>query len=282
MRTILLCSDGSKYGETATRYAAEMAGAFSATVRALHVVDIRLLEGPFLADVAGLIGAEAYTAQLPAFRTLLKEKGAAILATAEQICSGVGVTIVEKLVRVGHPARIILDEAQNADLVVLGQRGEHADWGGELTGSVMDRVTRRVRKPCLITPAEHSPVRRVLVAYDGSEHAQHALTLASEVTKAVKGSLVLATVSERGRTHETVEAISRHGVEITQKAGVQIYEAMCLEGAAGMAILGAAHEKQCDLLAIGAHGHSRFREMVLGSTTAYLLHHARIPVLLVP
>lgn len=281
MKTILLCSDGSKYGETATRYAAEMAGAFSATVRALHVVDIRLLEGPFLADVAGLIGAEAYMAQLPAFRTLLEEKGSAILGNAEQICAHASIK-VEKLLRVGHPVRIILDEGQKTDLVVLGQRGEHADWGGELTGSVMDRVTRRVRKPCLITPADHAPMRRVLVAYDGSEHAQHALTLAAEVTKLVKGSLVLATVVERGRMHDAVEAISRHGVELAQKAGVQVEEALCLEGAAGVAILGAAHEKRCDLLAIGAHGHSRFRELVLGSTTAHLLHHARIPVLLVP
>ena len=281
MKTILLCSDGSKYGETATRYAAEMADAFSATLRALHVVDIRLLEGPFLADVAGLIGAEAYMAQWPAFRKLLEEKGAAILAAAERIRNPTRTTF-EKLLRMGHPVRVILEEAQKADLVVLGQRGEHADWGGDLTGSVMDRVTRRVRKPCLITPAEHRPVRRVLIAYDGSDHAHHALTLAAEVAQLVKGSLVLATVIERGRTHEAVEDISRHGVELAQKAGVRVEETLYLEGAAGIAILGAAHEKRCDLLAIGSHGHSRFRELVLGSTTAHLLHHARIPVLLVP
>lgn len=281
IQTILACTDGSQHGEVATRYAADLAKGLRASVHLLHVVDIRLLEGPLLADIAGWIGAEAYMAQLPAFRKLMEEKGHAILQAARLLCEQGGVTASDAL-RIGHPAHVILDEARHADLVVLGQQGEHAEWSGDLAGSVMDRVTHRIKKPGLITPSAHRPIRRLLVAYDGSEHSQHALDLAVEMSKALAATLTLITVIERGQSAEMVRSVSERGCRAAEGRGVSVESALCIEGVAAAAILGAAHERKCDMLVIGAYGHSRFRELVLGSTTAHLLSHSRIPVLLVP
>ena len=46
--------------------------------------------------------------------------------------------------------------------------------------------------------------------------------------------------------------------------------------------LGAARAtaSACDLLVVGAYGHSRIREMILGSTTTQLIAKSQIPVLL--
>ena len=46
-------------------------------------------------------------------------------------------------------------------------------------------------------------------------------------------------------------------------------------------LLKAASQRNCDLLVMGAYGHSRLQELVLGGVTKHVLKHARIPVLMV-
>jgi nucleotide-binding universal stress UspA family protein len=48
----------------------------------------------------------------------------------------------------------------------------------------------------------------------------------------------------------------------------------------GVTLLDAAAENHADLLIMGAWGHSRFNEWILGGATRYVLHHARLPVLM--
>lgn len=37
----------------------------------------------------------------------------------------------------------------------------------------------------------------------------------------------------------------------------------------------------CDLIVMGTHGHGALAELLLGSTTAKVIHHARLPLLLI-
>jgi nucleotide-binding universal stress UspA family protein len=48
----------------------------------------------------------------------------------------------------------------------------------------------------------------------------------------------------------------------------------------GATLLDAAGAENADLLVMGAYGHSRLREIVLGGATRDVLRHARLPVLL--
>ena len=57
-------------------------------------------------------------------------------------------------------------------------------------------------------------------------------------------------------------------------------EADRAEPGAGATLLGAAAAEGADLLVMGAYGHSRLREIVLGGATREVLRDARIPVLL--
>ncbi len=49
----------------------------------------------------------------------------------------------------------------------------------------------------------------------------------------------------------------------------------------GEALLGEAEKAEADLLVMGAYGHSRLRQMVLGGVTRDILGDAAIPVLMV-
>ena len=74
---------------------------------------------------------------------------------------------------------------------------------------------------------------------------------------------------------ELVRALARHGIEA---------EAQALDhGKAnvGECLLAAADERKCDLLVMGAYGHSRLEEFILGGATKHVLKTARIPLLMV-
>lgn len=54
------------------------------------------------------------------------------------------------------------------------------------------------------------------------------------------------------------------------------------EGRPGPAIVQAARDRQCDVLVLGKRGRGRVRQLLLGSTSDYVIHHAACPVVLVP
>ena len=85
--------------------------------------------------------------------------------------------------RHGGPAEGIVDDAADADLIVMSTQG--AGGGGRLLfGSVADRVARHAPAPTLLLRGGHhpvatQPVQRIVVALDGSLAAERALPLAT-------------------------------------------------------------------------------------------------------
>jgi nucleotide-binding universal stress UspA family protein len=151
---------------------------------------------------------------------------------------------------------------------------------------------------------------RILVPLDGSEHSLRALEMAKQIAKEFGGKITLIhvysvavrpiivpepstfspggvsviTVEEASKVAEAVrEAGRRVLAEGEQKAKaekVQV-ETMLVEGHAVQEIVRAAKEGKFDLIVIGAKGISRIRELLLGSVTDGVIHHAACPVLVV-
>ena len=80
IKRILVATDGSKNGNAACTYAFNLAQTLQADCQGIHVIDERMLEGPLFADISGWLGAEAYSAQISQFYTLMEEKADAIAA----------------------------------------------------------------------------------------------------------------------------------------------------------------------------------------------------------
>ena len=278
IKSILVATDGSPHGDTATDYGLHLALKMKARLAALHVLDSRVLEGPLMADLSGWLGASPFANQLSQFRELLENKGEVIASNVAAKAEKAGVP-VDAMVKMGHPARVILETEALAELVVIGRHGEHADLGGDGPGSVAEAVARRTAKPLLVTPAVFKPIGKVLVGFDGSSLASRALHEGIELAQALGAPLVVLAVAER---HDLESAR-----EYTQMAMrlVRAHEAVAApliaEGRAGPVLLEKAEEMGCDLIVTGAFGHTRMRELVLGSTTTHLLARSRKPVLFV-
>lgn len=278
IKSITVFTDGSDCGTVAGKYGLFLARRLQARLTCVHVLDSRMLEGPLMADISGWLGAQPYSGQLKQFRDLLQQRGQAVLDAFAKEAESEGLEAEVKLL-MGHPARVILQEEPTTELLLLGRNGEHAEQSGGFIGSTADRVAHRSVKPCLVTTAEFRPIQKILCAYDGSAHASKALQEAVELALALQAPLVILTVAE----HHDLRAardIAEDGMRIA-RAHECAAANMVVEGRPDQVVALKAEELGCDMIVVGSHGHSKIREMILGSTTQSLLCNARQPVLLV-
>jgi len=115
-----------------------------------------------------------------------------------------------------------------------------------------------------------------MLAYDGSPRAASAMHEAAELASALGLPLaVLHVGKDEGVAHKVLEEARRY-------LATYRIEPECLmrSGYANETILDVMAEGAYDLLIIGAYGHSRIIEMVLGSTTEYVLRNSSAPVFL--
>lgn len=176
--------------------------------------------------------------------------------------------------------------ARAADLVVVGQ----AEPGHALMADFPAYVVIHSGRPVLILP--HSvgvsdPGRRILLSWDASREAARALQLALPMLQQAD-SVTIAVFDAQSGTRTVADAtaadpvpyLQRHGVAasmsvipIEPRRGVRRHDV-------GEALLMLAAEQGNDLLVMGAYGHSRFRETILGGATRTVLEAMTLPVLM--
>jgi nucleotide-binding universal stress UspA family protein len=142
--------------------------------------------------------------------------------------------------------------------------------------------------------AELPHYRTILLATDGSEQAvpaaRHALALARQTGAALEvvyvvdshlafrlGVLKDEAVRELTRDGErALQAVS----EQAREAGVET-ETHLVEGRPGEDIVRESEDLDADLIVIGSHGQGVLTDILLGSVSQYVVHHARVPVCVV-
>ena len=275
IKSLLIPTDGSAYSKIALSYGIYLAEKFGAKITGLHVVDDRDLEGPLLSDIAGSLGFTPYQNYLPKFRKILEDRGELILEAFRNACEQKSIRPKVKRVSGTVPGKIA-EEAKKVDLVIIAQRGEHERWSSGLLGSTTESVVRRSPRPVLVTPASFRELGNVLVAYDGSVESNQALKMTCE-TFAFSDTRLKAIIVTgdpmrcEDLTREIEAFVSPYEMDV---------EIECLRGEASKEILSYAEAEGIDLIVMGAFGHSRLHDLILGGTTAYIIRNATLPVLL--
>jgi nucleotide-binding universal stress UspA family protein len=165
-------------------------------------------------------------------------------------------------------------QSRYADLLVIPQ-----DLGAEANlnsnywpGSVLMTAAC----PVLLLPDSKSinlPPQTALLAWDGSRESANALRAAWPMLERVEKIDIASVASNDAEAMDIAKYIGHHGVEC---------EIHLLEGSewnAGGILLEQADALGSQLIIMGAYGHSRLREFVLGGTTRHMLNHAKLPVL---
>jgi len=173
--------------------------------------------------------------------------------------------------------------ARYSDLVVAGQgeRGTERETG--VAPEFIDEVVLSCGRPSLLVPyAGHfrDMGRRALVAWNASAEAARAVADALPLLeRAERVEVVVFDGGAAGDHGEEPGAdaalyLARHGVKATvSRYGIPDVDV-------GAQILTRAADMSVDLIVMGAYGHSRLRELVLGGATRTILESMTVPVLM--
>lgn len=173
--------------------------------------------------------------------------------------------------------------ARYADLLIIGQHERGASGDERLPGYFVQETVLTAGRPVLVVPyvGRYPTIGgRVLIAWNASREAARAVTDALPLLQAAKAVEVVAfDPLQAGADHgeqpgaDIALYLARHGVKATaarQDARID----------AGAQLLSYASDFGADLIVMGAYGHSRVRELVLGGATRTVLESMTVPVLM--
>jgi nucleotide-binding universal stress UspA family protein len=173
--------------------------------------------------------------------------------------------------------------ARYVDLTILGQldpdRGET-----EMIRPRPEQVTLASGRPILVVPYAgrfETVGRRVLIGWNATREAARAVNDAMPLLAAAEAVTVLAIDPREGPDgHGELPGadislhLARHGVK------AEIERTVSADLPVGDVLLSRAADLGADLLVMGAYGHSRARELLLGGATRSLLRSMTVPVLM--
>ncbi|MGH7907476.1 MAG: universal stress protein, partial [Candidatus Binataceae bacterium] len=224
---------------------------------------------------SGSLGLEPYLDFSSRMREVLTARGRDVLNDFRAAAQRENLA-AEDILDIGIVANQICERAKMADLVMIGHRGVNERFSTGLLGSTAESVTRKSPRPVFISTMPFREIRTIALAYDGSERASRAMRAAAECAVELDAPLTVATVARDPKIGERVLNEARTYLDgYSAKTRFQL-----LSGHAHEEIIKFLKESGADLLFIGAFGHNRIVEMVLGSTTEYVLRNSPCPVFL--
>jgi nucleotide-binding universal stress UspA family protein len=149
---------------------------------------------------------------------------------------------------------------------------------------VLGEALLTCRAPCLVLPPGwDKPLRmdRIAIGWNGSIEATRATHASLPLAEAAQqvivlrdSALALDSEDPQPPPFDPTFYLNSHGVKVSEQV---LYTSPL---AAGQAILAQAKRLAADCLVMGAYGHARVRERLLGGATRYILQHADMPVLM--
>lgn len=291
---VLVALDGSKLSEGILPYARFIAAKLNVAVELLHVIDIA---APRASSADQQIRHEnVIAAEQKNSMDYLKKVAASFADAAATKCA----------VKIGKPAEVIVDRAAtHARMLIAMTTHGRSGINRWLLGSIADKVLHAAANPLLLVRgADESeklavpPVKKIMVALDGSPLAEMVLPHASELAAKMGLGVVLTRVfgvptpafAEDYGTYveelweqvetETQEYLDDKAKQL-QRQGLTDVTVKSVAGFASEKLIELAHESGETLVAMCTHGRSGVNRWVLGSVTDRVVRHLGGPVLII-
>ena len=271
LKDLLVAVDGDSLNPSPLALAAWLAGRFEAHLVGLH---------PSSTASAGLYSTSfdstLFDDAMQETFALLERRAIEARAGFEAVTHRNGIEAEWRVAR-GFPAPETVLNGRTADLVILGQRW--SDYDGLRYPDPAD-VVLDVGCPVLVVPRAgqfERIERHALIAWNGSREAARAVRDALPLLKRVAKVTVLAVNPKNGDEEPGADIalhLARHGitVEIDQSTVPDVDTADVL--------LSRVSDLGSDLIVMGAYGHARMRETILGGVTRSMLAQMTVPVLM--
>jgi nucleotide-binding universal stress UspA family protein len=277
MKQLIVGADGSEVAGDAVAWSGRLAAALGAEVLAVNCFRPSYSEMP--PEVHDHLLADCERALAESWVVPAVEAGAE----------------VRTVVREGDPRDQLMAVAEDegADLLVLGRTGIGGGPGFLHLGSVVEHAAHRYSGPLAVIPTGWSRgIERIVVGVDGSEGSRSAIAWVADIAPALHASVIAVQVQEplvewtpATSPDNWRRDVERHIDEWTaplRESGVSA-ESVAQENLhPADGLLGVARARGGDLLVVGTRGLGGFTGLRTGGVALKVLHHASLPLALIP
>ncbi|MBR8742816.1 universal stress protein [Nocardiopsis sp. MG754419] len=290
-------ADGSEQSRAALEWAAAEAARRGVRLHIVHALGMPLIVsaygGPQRFQPTDEISGQADTV---------------LIAAREQVAKLQPSINVEAFTALEEAPLALIRHSHPHDLIVLGSRGL-GSVAALFVGSVSVRVAAHAPCPVVVVPSEAgkpatTELDRVVVGVDGSKNARRALGLAVNLTAETEGELVVVNSWEVPFPYDPV-AMTSAGYQpqddIFEKQSEQLVAELLAEVMDDQredvniqvsavrtqsnpvtALLESADDADAHAIVVGSRGRGSIRGLLMGSVSQGVLHHARVPVVVLP
>lgn len=277
MSYVLCCVDGKNYSQSACDYAVLISNNMNLPLKFLNIVEHSSKSDKL--DLSGNIklGEKDDILEQRAEEEAIKSKlaikeGKELLVTLKKralITCANEITLIQIH---GDVLENILAFQNEMAILVIGISSNE----NHKIGDNVKEIIREIHKPVLLVNSEFVTPKKLLIAYNGSEESKKLLneTSSKPIFKNVHRDIV--NINEDKLLSEK---LLNEAKEIYAKKDIEV-ETSVLSGDAKTEILIFLGQNDCDILAMGAFGHSRIKEFIFGSLTSDILTQCKKPILL--
>jgi nucleotide-binding universal stress UspA family protein len=182
----------------------------------------------------------------------------------------------------GVDVRYIIDNARYTDVVIVPQG--YSRYGEDNTQKIDDYLSIHLARPLIITPdlkKVFNLPKRVVIAWNESHEAARAVHDALPFLKYAEQIQIISVAANKKEEKKYMifdndlrKHLSHHEINVEVKSLDRSTKGT------GKTILEGALEYDADIIVMGAYGHTRLKEVILGGATRYLLRHTTIPLFL--
>lgn len=277
MSYVLCCVDGKNYSQSACDYAVMISNNMNLPLKFLNIIEhsskvekLNLSGNIKLGEKDDLL--QEYTNEEATKSQCAIKTGKELLNTLKQKALQTCKNEVTILQIHGDVIETILDFEKEVALLVIGIKSHEEHKIGD---NVKD-IIRAIHKPVLLVNSEFVEPKKLLIAYNGSTESKKLLNETSKkpIFKDIKRDIV--NINE----DKTLSSkLLNEAKEIFAKQNIEV-DTSVLSGEPKEAIYNYFEQNSCDILAMGAFGHSRLKEFIFGSFTSEMLGKIKKPILL--
>lgn len=277
---VLACIDGSRYANAVADAAIWASFRLEAPLHLLHVPN--KIAAPVPPDLSGAIGLGsqeqllAYLSELDAKQNKLSSERGRLLLEAAQAHVLKGGVLATPMQRHGTLPETLAEFVPSTRLLVLGRHGANSAIDSPHLGHHVETITRTVHCPILLTKDYFKAPKKVLMAFDGSPSTRAGVVQLADSLLLSGLELHLVLVGENNQAHQ--EQLNWAQV-LLQQADIKVLTRI-LPGAVEKTLSEYQVEFGMDMMVMGAYGHSRIRQLLIGSTTLAMIKQAKVPLLI--
>ena len=272
IKDLLVLCDASEANDYRVETAFSLAKVFDAHVTGIHLIPYPMIPvyGPVFPPYSAALQLEVADNDTKMLETKFLDMASDMkVSSTWKVMEGIDIDYV-------------IDNARYADLVVTPQY--YSRYGECGPQRLNDFFTVRLGRPLMVIPdlkkVHHLP-HNIIIAWNESHEATRAVHDALPLLSYAENIQVVS-VSKNDDEEKACmiycedlrEHLGHHGIQ------ADVISPKKSDKGTGNTILGSALEYDADLIVMGAYGHSRFKEIILGGATKYLLDNATIPLFL--